>query len=112
MPASGHQNHTTSPSASVLFVKSTNRVHRIPSRVRDDREPPLFETRPRGYNFDLGQIGNGMVFEMGLDSATHVDLHGEIRLCAQSDVVGRIRRSRNPPPKQGGGLSFPESTVL
>src|SRR5437763_11167921 len=30
MPASGHQDHTTSPSASVPFVKSTNRVHRIP----------------------------------------------------------------------------------
>jgi hypothetical protein len=25
----------------VLFVKSAARVHRIPSRVRDDREPPL-----------------------------------------------------------------------
>src|SRR3954449_7203163 len=42
MPASGHQNHTTSPSASVLFVKSTICVHRIPPRVRDDREPPLW----------------------------------------------------------------------
>src|SRR5438477_9966966 len=42
MPASGHQNHTTSPSTSVLFVKSTIGVHRIPSRVRDDREPPLW----------------------------------------------------------------------
>jgi hypothetical protein len=26
----------------VLFVKSTISVHRIPSRVRDDREPPLW----------------------------------------------------------------------
>src|SRR4051812_6745691 len=46
-PASRRQDHTTSPSASVLFVKTTNRVHRIPSRVRDDREPPLVETRRR-----------------------------------------------------------------
>src|SRR5438067_4207911 len=59
-PASRRQDHTTSPSASAPFVKSTNRVHRIPSRVRDDREPPLVGTRRRGYNFDLGQIGNGM----------------------------------------------------
>jgi hypothetical protein len=41
-PASGRQDHTTSPSASVLFVSSTISVHRIPSRVRDDREPPLW----------------------------------------------------------------------
>ncbi|MFL6812425.1 MAG: hypothetical protein ACJ8EK_00120, partial [Bradyrhizobium sp.] len=26
----------------MLFVKSTISVHRIPSRVRDDREPPLW----------------------------------------------------------------------
>jgi hypothetical protein len=26
----------------VLFVSSTIGVHRIPSRVRDDREPPLW----------------------------------------------------------------------
>src|SRR5579863_6339178 len=30
MPASGHQDHTTSPSALALFVKSAIRVHRIP----------------------------------------------------------------------------------
>ena len=41
MPASGHQDHTTSPSAFAPFVKGAIRVHRIPPRVRDDREPPL-----------------------------------------------------------------------
>src|SRR3954452_4200092 len=35
-PASRRQDHTTSSSASAPFVKSTKRVHRIPSRVRDD----------------------------------------------------------------------------
>jgi hypothetical protein len=40
-PASGRQDHTASPSASSAFVQSAIRVHRIPSRVRDDREPPL-----------------------------------------------------------------------
>src|SRR3954452_12861116 len=40
-PASRRQDHTTSPSASVLFVSSTTRVHRIPPRVRDDRDTPL-----------------------------------------------------------------------
>src|SRR4051794_30944401 len=40
-PASGRQDHTTSPSASVPFVSGTISVHRIPPRVRDDRETPL-----------------------------------------------------------------------
>ena len=45
-PASRRQEHTTSPSASVRFVKRTARVHRIPSHVRDDRETPLRGTGP------------------------------------------------------------------
>ena len=45
-PASRRQDHTTSPSASAPFVKGAARVHRIPSRVRDDREPPLCGTGP------------------------------------------------------------------
>jgi hypothetical protein len=40
-PASRRQDHTTSPSASMPFVIGTSSVHRIPPRVRDDREPPL-----------------------------------------------------------------------
>src|SRR5580692_13009964 len=45
MPASGHQDHTTSPSAIAPFVKGAIRVHRIPPRVRDDRETPLLSRR-------------------------------------------------------------------
>jgi len=40
-PASRRQDHTASPSASAPFVIGTSSVHRIPPRVRDDREPPL-----------------------------------------------------------------------
>ena len=40
-PASRRQDHTTSPSASRALVRSALRVHRIPSRVRDDRDTPL-----------------------------------------------------------------------
>jgi len=40
-PASRRQNHTTSPSASSALVSSTVCVHRIPPRVRDDRDTPL-----------------------------------------------------------------------
>jgi hypothetical protein len=40
-PASGRQDHTTSPSASGAFVLRAIRVHRSPPHVRDDRETPL-----------------------------------------------------------------------
>src|SRR3954447_17198300 len=40
-PASRRQNHTTSPSAARAVRQQHVRVHRIPSRVRDDRERPL-----------------------------------------------------------------------
>src|ERR1700730_4519325 len=40
-PASRCQDHTTSPSASHAVRYRRIRVHRIPPRVRDDREPPL-----------------------------------------------------------------------
>ena len=40
-PAPRRQDHTTSPSASSALVRSAIHVHRIPPRVRDDREPPL-----------------------------------------------------------------------
>src|SRR4029077_3875241 len=43
-PASGRQNHTTSPYASARFVKRTARVHRIPPRVRDVGQRPSFGT--------------------------------------------------------------------
>src|SRR4030081_3945432 len=39
-PASGRQDHTTSPSASGAFVKGAIHVHRIPPHVCDDRETP------------------------------------------------------------------------
>jgi hypothetical protein len=46
-PASRRQDHTTSPSAVAPFVRSAISVHRIPPRVRDDREPPLCEAGRR-----------------------------------------------------------------
>jgi hypothetical protein len=48
MPASRHQDHTSSPSASGALVSRTIRVHRIPPRVRDDREAPLCGTGREG----------------------------------------------------------------
>src|SRR3979409_53683 len=40
-PASGRQDHTSSPSAYTPFVYRHIRVHRIPPRGRDDRVSPL-----------------------------------------------------------------------
>jgi len=40
-PAPRRQDHTTSPYASGAYVCYALRVHRIPPRVRDDRDPPL-----------------------------------------------------------------------
>src|SRR5438067_5578456 len=46
-PASGRQNHTTSPSASARFVTRTAGVHRIPPRVDDVAQRPSFGTGRR-----------------------------------------------------------------
>src|SRR5260370_28877180 len=43
-PASWRQDHTSSPSASHAVRYRRIRVHPIPPRVRDDREPPLCGT--------------------------------------------------------------------
>ena len=48
------------------------RVHRISSRVRDDRDTPLLVGRDEsGYADDLGRRGTGIFFAMGLDSPDH-----------------------------------------
>jgi len=47
-PAPRRQDHTTSPYVSRTLVLRTLRVHRIPPRVRDDREPPLVTGETRG----------------------------------------------------------------
>ena len=44
-PASGRQDHTTSPSASRAVRQKRIRGHRIPSRACDDRETPLVPGR-------------------------------------------------------------------
>jgi hypothetical protein len=67
MPASGHQNHTTSSSASALFVSSAMRVHRISPRVRDDRDTPLCGSRQARFRSDLGQAGKELFFQKRLD---------------------------------------------
>jgi hypothetical protein len=47
-PASGRQDHTTSPSASVPFVKGTSASTASHRAFRDDREPPLLSGETGG----------------------------------------------------------------
>src|ERR1700743_3331661 len=73
-PASGRQDHTTSPSASGALVRSAIRVHCIPPYVRDDRETPLVKRRDgRSFSFDLGWRQNGLFLQAGLERANQPD---------------------------------------
>ena len=53
-PAKGRQDHTPSPSATCRARRTRCRVHRIPSRVRGDRDPPLIGMECSDHRFDLG----------------------------------------------------------
>src|SRR6266550_6784160 len=66
-PASGRQNHTTSPSASAPFVTCAARVHRIPPHVDDVRNAPLPGRDGWRYAADLGQARNEIFLQKGLD---------------------------------------------
>jgi len=53
MPASGHQDHTPSPSASSAFVKGAISVHRVPSRVDDVAQRPSSGMDEESYSLVL-----------------------------------------------------------
>jgi hypothetical protein len=87
-PASGRQDHTASPSARDVIRPLTCRVHRIPPRVRDDREPPSVGRDGKTYAGDLGQKGTGIFLQRGLDSTCKSP--GSIsRLQKQEDLILR-----------------------
>ena len=51
------------------------RVHRIPPRVRDDRDTPLLVGRDgTAYSFDLGQVRTKLFLKMGVDSKSRSPL--------------------------------------
>ena len=58
-PAPRRQNHTTSPYASAALVSRDLGVHRIPPRIRDDRErPSSCGDDGTEYASDLGKKGS------------------------------------------------------
>ena len=66
-PASGRQNHTISPYASVPFVKSTSASTASHRAFRDDREPPLLSGGTGDCTADLPDGLRGIFFATGLD---------------------------------------------
>jgi ArsR family transcriptional regulator len=73
MPASGHQDHTTSPSASALFVQQRLRVHRILPLVDDVGQRPSVGKDARINAPDLPDGTSGISFLEGLDRANQLD---------------------------------------
>src|SRR5882724_2768526 len=69
-PASGRQDHTTSPSASVRLVQRFIRVHRIPlpTSVTIASRPSSRERDSDRYAGDLGLLKTGKFLRRGLDS--------------------------------------------
>jgi hypothetical protein len=68
-PASGRQDHTTSPSARVRSRQQrTSRPSHPAPNVRDDRETPLVRGRDRDrYAGDLGEKNTRIFLREGLD---------------------------------------------
>jgi hypothetical protein len=110
-PASGRQDHASSPHASRRSSVDTIRVHRIPPRVRDDREPPLSVGRDGRIDKAVSTKRRSEIFfEGGLDNRLarrRSDLPvGQISLqpcranqaCSFAVIPGREcnERTRNP----------------
>src|SRR5277367_5541297 len=68
-PASGRQDHTTSPSALVPLVLGHDNGHRIPPNVRDDGQRPSFRRDARSSRSDLPDGLSEIFFRAGLDTS-------------------------------------------
>jgi hypothetical protein len=77
-PASGRQDHTTSPSASAPIVYRRLSVHRIPFRVRDDLEPPLCGQDGVIRKSDLPDGEREIFLRTGLDKHAAAQPDGQI----------------------------------
>jgi hypothetical protein len=78
-PASGRQDHTTSPSAASAFVNapSASTASRLTSVTIAKR--PFVETGWQGFRFDLGRRRSGIFLQMGLDWWNQFDPLQQIR---------------------------------
>ena len=78
-PASGRQDHTISPSAAMPLVIDIACVHRIPPRVRDDRDPPLLSRRDDVSNDSFRKKRKQNIFARR-DWTTQISLIGQAKL--------------------------------
>ena len=92
-PAPRRQDHTTSPYASCALVLRTLRVHRIPPRVRDDREPPLVTGETRGVRSLICPTARAnYICEGGWTTQITLNHPDEIRIQAQR-ILRHFRRA-------------------
>src|SRR6476661_3745691 len=89
-PASGRQDHTTSPSASAPFVKGTVCVHRIPFRVDDVGQRPSVVRDMRTHAPDLPDVLSGIFFAERLDRSRPEPSHEPGDWVASLVIVGWI----------------------
>jgi hypothetical protein len=80
-PASGRQDHTTSPSASRAVRQRRQSVHRIPQpNVRDDRETPLVQGRGTARFMDLIWVKREAIYFCSQDWTGSISLIGNDEL--------------------------------
>jgi hypothetical protein len=75
IPASGHQDHATSPSACECVRRTHSRRPPHPAlNVRDDAYAPLIEAGRVEIAGDLASSGSEIFFRPGLDDPNHVEM--------------------------------------
>src|SRR5450756_1852220 len=123
MPASGHQDHTPSPSARVMLVCRDRRVHRIPPRGRDDRVSPLFRdgtaanmdliwgSEKQKYFCKQGWTGGAKIAEVICPSGRIVTVIASASEAVQRDLVPLDAGTINilPPSIRAALQATPES---
>ena len=99
MPAPRHQNHTTSPYASGVYVYRAISVHRISPHVRDVREAPLIRRETGGVmRLIWVQNGSGIFLICGIDMISENQKRfgcraslshsmDQLRYCEQSQAI-------------------------
>ena len=95
-PASGRQNHTTSPSATTSFVHDGPRPSHPAPNVRDDREAPLLSSAgQQQIATDRGWFGSGIFSQGRLDGANQLETAAQISVCVHAifQPVSRLQQA-------------------
>ena len=87
MPASGHRDHTASPSASARFVLARRSVHRIPHPTSVTTRTPLRRVQDNGgHKGDFSCKESEEFFERRMDRQSTRQLVGQISSIRQSET--------------------------